>query len=79
MPKVSIPLKDAAQGAVVVAVAWELGRQLLAAYLIGTTYSSAYGVVGTFIGLLVWCYYACLIVYVGAEYVRICPECVESH
>lgn len=78
LPKTHVPLKDAAQGAAVVAVAWEIGRQLLAAYLIGTTYSSAYGVVGTFIGLLVWCYYACLIVFVGGEYVRVCPECIEQ-
>ncbi len=70
LPKTHVPWRPALRGAALVAVAWEIGRQLLAAFLVGTKYSSAYGIVGTFIGLLVWCYYACLIVFLGAEYVQ---------
>jgi len=70
LPKTHVPWRPALRGATLVAVAWEVGRQVLAAFLVGTKYSSAYGIVGTFIGLLVWCYYACLIVFLGAEYVQ---------
>lgn len=70
LPRPDVSWKDAGRGGLVVAIAWEAGRQILAAFLIGTKYSSAYGVVGTFLGLLVWCYYACMILFLGAEYVR---------
>lgn len=70
LPRVHVRWADAFRGAVIVSAAWEVGRQLLAAFLIGTHYSSAYGVVGTFIGVLVWCYYACIVLFIGAEYVQ---------
>jgi membrane protein len=70
LPKAAVPWKPALRGAVLVAIAWEIGRQALAAFLIGTKYSSAYGIVGTFLGVLVWCYYACTILFLGAEYVQ---------
>lgn len=70
LPKADVPWKPALRGAFLVAIAWEAGRQTLSAFLIGTQYSSAYGIVGTFIGLLVWCYYACTILFLGAEYVQ---------
>lgn len=71
LPRPHVRWRDAVRGGLFAAIAWELGRQVLAAFLIGTKYSSAYGVVGTFLGLLVWCYYACTILFLGAEYVRV--------
>ena len=49
LPKARVPWRDALHGAVIVAAAWELGRHVLAAILIGTHYSTAYGIVGAFI------------------------------
>lgn len=69
LPKARVHWLDALHGAVVVAIAWELGRHALAAILIGTHYSSAYGIVGAFISLLAWCYYGCLLLLVGGEFV----------
>lgn len=71
LPRPHVLWRDAVRGGLFASIAWELGRQVLAAFLIGTKYSSAYGVVGTFLGLLVWCYYACTILFLGAEYVRV--------
>jgi membrane protein len=33
-------------------------------------YTSAYGAIGSFIALLLWCYYAISILFFGAEYVQ---------
>jgi membrane protein len=57
------------------AVVWEIGRMILAAFLIGNKYS-AYGVVGSFIAVMLWIYYASTVVFLGAEYVQvICRRC----
>lgn len=69
LPKARVPWRDAFHGAVLVAAAWELGRHALAAILIGTHYSTAYGIVGAFISLLAWCYYGCLLLLLGGEFV----------
>ena len=49
----------------------ELGRVVLGAFLIGMRYSSAYGAVGSFIAILLWCYYGISILFFGAEYVQV--------
>ena len=46
------------------------GRQALAAYLLRLNYPSAYGVVGSFLAVMLWAYYASLVILFGAEYVR---------
>ena len=56
--------------ALVAGVAWEIGRQLIALFLIGGSYS-AYGVVGSLIVLMLWCYYGSLVLLFGAEFVEI--------
>jgi len=68
LPKARVLWIDAAQGAAVAAVLWEVNRQLLAALVIGERYS-AYGVVGSIIALLLWVYLASSILFFGAEYV----------
>jgi uncharacterized BrkB/YihY/UPF0761 family membrane protein len=34
-------------------------------------YTSAYGAIGSFIALLLWCYYGISILFYGAEYVQV--------
>ena len=53
---------------------WEAGRQALAAYLLRLNYPSAYGVVGSFLAVMLWAYYASLVILLGAEYVRVVTE-----
>ena len=78
LPKVPVRWSEAAHGAVLAAISWELGRQILAAVLISDKYS-AYGVIGSFIAIMLWVYYGTIITFVGAEYVQvICTDCDEN-
>jgi membrane protein len=74
IPKVRIRFVDAARGGLLAAVLWEGGRLALAAYLLHLNYPSAYGVIGSFIAIMLWAYYATLVVFFGAEYVRVLWE-----
>jgi membrane protein len=70
LPKRRVLWRHAIGGALVAGIAWEIGRQLLALFLIGGSYS-AYGVVGSLIVLMLWCYYGSLVLLFGAEFVEI--------
>jgi membrane protein len=70
LPKVDVAWRDALAGAVVAGIGWEIGRQLLAAYVIGREYGSAYGVIGSFLAVMLWCYYVVALLFFGAEYAR---------
>jgi len=71
LPKKFVCWRDAIRGGLLAAVIWELGREILGAFLIGMRYSSAYGAVGSFIAILLWCYYGISILFFGAEYVQV--------
>jgi membrane protein len=71
LPKQPAPFKYCLRGGLLAAVIWEIGRQVLAAVLIGTRYTAAYGVIGSFIGLMLWCYYAVAVLLLGAEYIEV--------
>ncbi|MCY2984928.1 MAG: YihY/virulence factor BrkB family protein [Planctomycetota bacterium] len=71
LPKKYVCWKDAFRGGLLAACIWELGRFVLGAFLIGMRYSSAYGAVGSFIAILLWCYYGISILFFGAEYVQV--------
>jgi membrane protein len=77
VPKRRIGWRESLQGGVAAALLWEAGRQALAAYLLRLNYPSAYGVVGSFLAVMLWAYYASLVVLLGAEYVREIAE--ETH
>ena len=67
---------DAFSGGLLTAAAWEIGRQLLAIFIARGKYASVYGVIGTFLAILLWCYYAVAIVLIGA---RIHPSHSRRH
>jgi membrane protein len=71
LPKRPVCWIDALRGGLLAAVIWELGRGLLGAVFIGMRYTSAYGAIGSFIALLLWCYYGISILFYGAEYVQV--------
>lgn len=62
------------RGGVLAAVLWEVGRQTLTAYFLHLNYPSAYGIIGSFIAVMLWAYYAALVILFGAEYVRVLRE-----
>jgi membrane protein len=74
LPKPYIRWREAFQGAIVTAILWEAGRQALAAYLLRLNYPSAYGVIGSFLAVMLWAYYGALVILFGAEYVRVLRE-----
>jgi membrane protein len=71
LPKPYVRWGEALQGGVVAALLWEVGRQALAAYLLRLNYPSAYGVIGSFLAVMLWAYYGALVILFGAEYVRV--------
>jgi membrane protein len=70
LPKRTVGWLDALRGGLLTAVIWELGREVLGVFLVGMRYTSAYGAIGSFIAILLWCYYGISIVFFGAEYVQ---------
>ena len=62
------------RGATLAAILWEIGRQLLGIYLIHLGYPTAYGVIGSFIAIMLFAYYAMIVVFIGAEYTRVVRE-----
>lgn len=76
VPKVRVHWREAFRGAVFATLMWEIGRTALAAFLLNGQYASAYRVIGSFIAVLLWVYYAAAVVFLGAEYIRaFCSDC----
>jgi membrane protein len=58
-------------GAAVTALLFTAGKTVLGLYLGRESLTSAYGVAGSLLVLLLWCYYAAQIVFFGAEFTRV--------
>jgi membrane protein len=71
LPQAAVRWSDAFYGGLLTAAAWEIGRQLLALFIARGKYTSAYGVIGAFMAVLLWCYYAVTIILLGAEYIQV--------
>jgi membrane protein len=69
VPRVTVPWRAAAAGGLLAAGVWEIGRLALAALVIGRQYS-AYGVVGAFLAIMLWAYYAVSVIFIGAEFAQ---------
>ncbi len=74
LPKRKVKWADALRGGLLAAIVWEAGRQLLGAVLIGVKYTTAYGAIGSFIAMLLWCYWGVSIIFFGAEYAQVLSE-----
>jgi membrane protein len=70
LPKAPVGWKEAIGGGLLASIIWEAGRRILAAIVIGSHYS-VYGVVGAFIAIMLWVYYAAATILFGAEFVRV--------
>ncbi len=87
LPTVPVTWKRALQGGLFTAITWELGRFLLALLVISDKYD-AFGVVGVFMGLLLWTFYASSVILMGAAFVRVAeippekrkpPQVADAH
>ncbi len=72
LPDVRLTWKDVWFGAAVTAALFTVGKYLIGLYLGRASIGSAFGAAGSVVVLMVWVYYASVIVFLGAEitYVR---------
>ena len=76
IPKVRVTWSEAFRGACFAAIMWEIGRYVLAAFLIGDRYATSYAIAGSFIAIMLWVYYAVAVLFFGAEYIQsFCRHC----
>jgi membrane protein len=69
LPKAPVKWTCAAGGGLLASIIWEIGRRILAVFVIGSHYS-VYGIIGAFIAIMLWVYYAAATVFFGAEFVH---------
>ena len=74
LPDIRLSNRDVAIGAVVTAILFAVGKQLIGLYLGRTAVSSSYGAAGSVVVLLLWVYYSSQIVLIGAEFTRLYAE-----
>lgn len=71
VPDRRLPWRPIWLGALVTAILFSVGKFLIGLYLGQASVGSAYGAAGSAIVLMVWVYYASLILFVGAELVQV--------
>ena len=71
LPDVRLRWRDVMTGAAVTAVLFTIGQQLIGLYLGQSSMASTYGAAGSVMILLLWVYYSCQIVLLGAEFTRV--------
>ena len=71
LPDTPVRMRHVWIGAAVTALLFTLGKTLLGLYLGRASLTSAYGAAGSLLVLLLWCYYAAQIVFLGAEFTRV--------
>jgi membrane protein len=74
LPKAPVRWSAALAGGLLAALLWEAGRQILAAYVVGDKLPSAYGLIGSFMAIMLWTYYAMMVVLFGAAFTRAVNE-----
>jgi membrane protein len=70
IPRARVRFLHAACGGIAVALIWQLGSQVVARFIVGGNYS-AYGVVGSFIAMMLWVYCASILLLLGAQMVQV--------
>jgi membrane protein len=70
LPDASIKWKDVWAGSFTTAVLFNLGKYLISFYISKAHVGTTYGIAGSLVILLVWVYYASLILYFGAEFTK---------
>ena len=71
LPDVELEFGDVATGAMVTALLFALGKQIIGLYLGQSSTTSSYGAAGSVVVLLLWVYYSSQIVLIGAEFTRL--------
>jgi membrane protein len=81
IPQAKVRWFHAACGGIMVAIVWQIGSQILARFVVGGNYS-AYGVVGSFVAMMLWVYFASILLFLGGQLVQVLghpePEMPDS-
>ncbi len=77
LPKTKVRWSHAFAGGLWVAAIWELGRLTMSYIIAGRNYTP-YGVVGSFIAIMVWVYYASSLTFLGAQFVEVLEKPDET-
>jgi membrane protein len=78
IPRAPVLWKHAAVGGITVAVVWQMGAQVVSRFVVGGKYTTAYGVVGSFIAMMLWVYCASILLLLGAQLVQVLGHPEES-
>jgi len=78
IPRVAVRWRHAATGGITVAVVWQLGAQIVSRFVVGGKYTTVYGVVGSFIAMMLWVYCASILLFLGAQLVQVLGHPEES-
>lgn len=70
LPDVVLRWRDVAEGALVTAVLFTVGKMLIAWYLGTSGVVSTFGAAGSVVAILLWVYYAASILFFGAEFTK---------
>jgi len=71
VPHAEVEWRDVWIGAVVTALLFVIGKQLLGLYLGKAAVGSSYGAAGSLVALVVWVFYAAQILFMGAEFTQV--------
>lgn len=74
LPDVRLRWRDVTTGALVTAVLFTIGQQLIGLYVGQSSIASSYGAAGAVMILLLWVYYSCQVLLLGAEFTRVYAE-----
>ena len=78
IPRTSVSWRHALTGGISVAIVWQIGSQIMSRFLVGGHYVTAYGVVGSFIAMMLWVYCASILLFLGAQLVQVLDHPEES-
>ncbi len=79
LPDVELSWADVATGAMVTAVLFAVGKEIIGFYLGRSSTASSYGAAASVIVLLLWVYYSSQIVLLGAEFTRLYADRTRGH
>ena len=71
LPDVKIPWRNVWSGGAMTAALFSIGKFGLAMYLGRASTSSSYGAAGSFVVIIMWIYYASVIIFLGAELTQV--------
>jgi membrane protein len=74
LPDVRLLWRDVTAGALMTAVLFTIGQQLIGLYLGQSSLSSSFGAAASIMILLLWVYYSCQVLLLGAEFTRAYSE-----